>query len=51
MVTTLGTVSGYFVLLGEGCQKRFTVRRENAETSLFKRCYGQACAVTALIDI
>ena len=25
--------------------------RENAETSLFKICYGQACAVAALIDI
>ena len=25
--------------------------RENAETSLFKRCYSQACAVAALIDI
>ena len=25
--------------------------RENAETSLFKICYSQACAVAALIDI
>ena len=24
---------------------------ENAETSLFRRCYSQACAVAALIDI
>ena len=25
--------------------------RENAETSLFKRCYSQACAVAGIIDI
>ena len=42
-----------FVLLyvGEVLRDNFQYEKENAETSLFKRCYSEACAVAALIDI
>ena len=35
----------------KGVRDDLHYERENAETSLFKRCYSQACAVEALIDI
>ena len=42
-----------FILLyvGEGCYRQFAIQKRECQTTLFKRCYSQACAVAALTDI